>query len=87
MNPRVFTNISNVSNHMKWRALYLVIFFLSRSYIYTYKKTREKERNREKGRSQERKREKGRENEVNYYQSAFNSQKEKLKILAEMLQI
>ena len=63
---------------MKWRALYLVIFFLSRSYIYTYKKTREKERNREKGRNQERKREKGRENEVNYYQSAFNSQKEKL---------
>ena len=33
--------------------------------LYLYKKTREKERDREKGRNQERKREKGRENEVN----------------------
>ena len=54
---------------------------------------REKERNREKKREIEReKREKEKKGEkkmsrVNYYQSAFNSQKEKLNILAEMLKI
>ena len=50
-------------------------------------------RNREKKREKERKGEKKRERErekmsrVNYYQSAFNSQKEKLNIWAEMLKI
>ena len=47
---------------------------------------RENNRNREKKREEERKREK-RMSRVNYYQSAFNSQKEKLNILAEMLKI
>ena len=47
---------------------------------------REKERNREKNREKERKGEK-KMSRVNYYQSAFNSQKEKLNILAEMLEI
>ena len=43
----------------------------------------------EKKREKERKREKRRKkmSRVNYYQSAFNSQKEKLNILAEMLKI
>ena len=60
MNPLVFTNISNVSNDMKWRALYLVIFFLSRSYIYIRKgeKKREIERKGEIKREKERKGEK-----------------------------
>ena len=44
---------------------------------------------KEKKRKKERKREKGREkmSRVNYHQSAFNSQKEKLNKLAEMLKI
>ena len=51
-----------------------------------------KERNREKKRENERKRKKERKREknmsrVNYYRSVFNSQKEKLNILAEMLEI
>ena len=59
-------------------------------------KNNEKERRREIKREIERKREKKRETErkdtekmsrVNYYQSAFNSQKEELNILAEMLEI
>ena len=45
-----------------------------------------KERKRGKKREKERKREK-RVSRVNNYQSAFNSQKEKLNILAEMLKI
>ena len=49
-------------------------------------KRREKERKREKKRERERKGEK-KVSRVNYYQSAFNSQKEKLNILAEMLKI
>ena len=50
------------------------------------KKEREK---REKRERKERKGEKKREkmSRVNYYQSAFNSQKEKLNILAEMFEI
>ena len=56
-------------------------------------KKREEERKREKRREKERKREKKREkrekkmSRVNYYQSAFNSQREKLNILTEMLKI
>ena len=52
-------------------------------------KKRETERNREKKREKGRKRENKREkmSRVNCYQSAFNSQKEKLNILAEMLKI
>ena len=54
---------------------------------------REKERYREKKKEKERKSEKRKEKReekmprVNYYQSVFNSQKEKLNILAEMLEI
>ena len=50
---------------------------------------REQERTREIDRNREKKREKEREtmSRVNYYQSAFNSQKEKLNILAEMLKV
>ena len=67
-------------------------------YIYVYlqidrekgrRKNRQREKNRKK-RGKERKREgKGEKNmsRVNYYQSAFNSQKEKLNIMAEMLKI
>ena len=53
-------------------------------------KTREKERKREKREREKREKErKGEKNmfRVNYYQSAFNSQKEKLNTLAEMLDI
>ena len=50
------------------------------------RKKREKERKRGKKREIERKRE-TKISRVNYYQSAFNSQKEKLNILAEMLKI
>ena len=48
---------------------------------------REKREKGEKKRDIERNREKRRKkmSRVNYYQSAFNSQKEKLNILAEML--
>ena len=49
-------------------------------------KEREKERKREKRRENERKREK-KMSRVNFYQSALDSQKEKLNILAEMLEI
>ena len=50
---------------------------------------RENERKRGNKREKERKGEKKGEkmSRVNYYQSAFNSQKEKLNILAEMLEI
>ena len=53
------------------------------------KKREKREKKREKERKREKKREKEREkmSRVNYYQSAFNSQKEKLNILAEMLKI
>ena len=64
------------------------------------RKGRKREKKREKERNRERKGEKKRETErekerkgekimsrVNYYQSSFNSQKEKLNILAEMLKI
>ena len=50
----------------------------------------QREREREKkGEKREKRREKEREkmSRVNYYQSAFNSQNEKLNILAEMLEI
>ena len=50
------------------------------------KKRREKARKGEKKREEESKREE-KMSRVNYYQSAFNSQKEKLNILAEMLEI
>ena len=56
-------------------------------------KKREEERTIENNREQERNREKRRELErekmsrVNYYKSAFNSQKEKLNILADILEI
>ena len=49
------------------------------------RKRERKEKSREKERKGEKKREKM--FRVNYYQSAFNSQKEKLNILAEMLEI
>ena len=49
-------------------------------------KTREnKRKKREKERQREKKREKM--SRVNYYKSVFNSQKEKLNIMAEMLKI
>ena len=53
------------------------------------KRQKQREREREK---REKEREKERKGEkimsrVNYYQSSFNSQKEKLNILAEMLKI
>ena len=50
------------------------------------RKIEEKERNREK-REKRREKERKKMPRVNYYQSAFNSQKEKLNILAEMLKI
>ena len=52
-------------------------------------KDREKREKERKGEKREKKREKEREkmSRVNYHQSAFNSQKEKLCILAEMLEI
>ena len=57
----------------------------------TGEKKRVKERKGEKRREKERKGEKKERREkmsrVNYYQSAFNSQKEKLNLLAEMLEI
>ena len=48
------------------------------------RKEREKKKKKEKKRERERKREMSR---VDYYQSAFDSQREKLNILEEMLKI
>ena len=50
---------------------------------------RKRERKQERKREEEKRREKTEKNmsRVNYYQSAFNSQKQKLNILAEMLKI
>ena len=50
------------------------------------RKPREKKREKREKRREKRKKEK-KMARVNYFQSAFNSQKEKLNILAEMLKI
>ena len=56
--------------------------------IYRYKKGEKKREIKKRGKKKEKreKREK-KMSRVKYYQSAFNSQKEKLNILAEMLKI